>query len=75
MALKSLAEIAFDAFQTFSLSPRIVEMPAIMPGRSVKIKARWKQLSTQEQMVWERVAGRVQAEVVLRQQEEEQQNG
>lgn len=57
MALKSLAEIAFDAFQVFADHGR-------------RYSCSWKELNPEQKVVWERVAGRVEAETVLRDGEE-----
>lgn len=59
MALKSLAEIAFDAFQAFDSSGR----QYTADGKKVK----YSNLPFSEKRVWERVADRVYAEVLLRQ--------
>ena len=58
MALKSLAEIAFDAFRCFSTT--------------ADKELLWTALSKEEKFVWERVAGRVSAEIALRRDEDEQ---
>ncbi len=54
MALKSLAEIAFDAFQTFADDRRTYTN-------------NWNLLVPEEKLVFERIADRVYAEVLMRQ--------
>lgn len=66
MTLKSLPEIAFDGFQTFA--PPDKQYVAPLTGK----KAKWDDLLAEEKVVFERIAGRVQAEIVLRQDEEKE---
>jgi len=54
--LKSLAEIAFDAFQCFAAPEK-------------KYPKKFSELSDREHIVFERIAGRVQAEVEMRREE------
>lgn len=58
MALKSLAEIAFDAHQTFADEDR-------------KFKHRFNNLSASEMIMFVRIASRVEAETILRLTEKE----
>jgi hypothetical protein len=65
MALKSLAEIAFDGFQCFAdYSERYPAWRTREQNVSYKIK--WDELTIEERLVWERVADRVFAEIALR---------
>ena len=57
MTLKSLAEIAFDAYQCFA--------------PYAKWAKHWNELTDTERQVWERVVGRMQAEMVLRQEDDQ----
>lgn len=52
-SLTQLAEIAFEAFQTFVAADR-------------KYSKKWNALTYEERLVWERVASRVEAETMLR---------
>lgn len=54
MKLKSLAEIAFDGHQAFA-------------GEDRKFKQKFAELSSKDQLMFERIASRVYAEVLLRQ--------
>jgi hypothetical protein len=52
-SLNELSKIAFDAFQTFAATDK-------------KYSKKWDKLTAEEQLVWERVASRVEAETMLR---------
>jgi hypothetical protein len=54
--LKSLAEIAFDAFQCFSDPDK-------------KFSKKFVELTDREHIVFERIAGRVEAEISLRRED------
>jgi hypothetical protein len=54
--LKSLAEIAFDAFQCFAAPEK-------------KYAKKFTELNDREHIVFERIAGRVEAEIALRRED------
>ena len=66
MALKSLAEIAFDAFQTFAP----FDKQFIRKGLFGKKKSSFQELHNNEKQLFERIASRVEAEIELRQGDE-----
>ena len=70
--LKSLAEIAFDAFQCFS-NKKLYHVKKNKDGSFITVRAKYKDLSSNQKRTWERVAGRVEAEIAIRTHDKEYQ--
>lgn len=72
--LKSLAEIAFDAFQCFA--PQAAKWGSVEERwdrhADVFKRSKWSDLSQEQRVVWECIAARVSAEIALRRDEDEQ---